>query len=117
MAIQPIDLQTLFTQIDKVGKDQSVHREGAQLQASLLSARAERLEVERDHSVNEAQDTGQGGAERVKDRQGRRQNRRQDGKEAPAGDGEKAHTGGEGEEEDPRIIRDPCLGRHLDVSG
>ncbi|MDR1411271.1 MAG: hypothetical protein LBI91_03590 [Spirochaetaceae bacterium] len=113
MAIQPIDLQTLFTQIDKVGKDQSVHREGAQLQASLVNARAERLEVERDHSVNEAQDTGQGGAERVKDRQGRRQNQRQGGKEAPAGD--EAPQGGEGE--DPRVIRDPCLGQHLDVSG
>ncbi|MDR0451527.1 MAG: hypothetical protein LBH15_00625 [Treponema sp.] len=113
MALQPIDLQTLFTQIDKVGKDQSVHREGAQIQASLLSARAERLETERDHSVNEAQDTGQGGAERVTDRQGRRQNRQQGGKEA--GDGEKAPVAGEGGE--PRVIRDPCLGQHLDLSG
>ncbi|MDR2786294.1 MAG: hypothetical protein LBB83_10315 [Treponema sp.] len=112
MAIQPIDLQALFTQIDKVGKDQSVHREGVQLQASLQTARVERLEVERDHSVNEAQDTGQGGAERVKDRQGRRQS----GKEFLAGDKPEA-AAAEEDEEDPRVIRDPCLGRHIDVSG
>jgi hypothetical protein len=116
VAIQPIDLQTLFTQIDKVGKDQSVHREGVQLQASLQAARVERLEVERDHSVNEAQDTGQGGAERVKDRQGQRQSRRQGGKEFLAGDRQEA-AAGEEDEEDPYVIRDPCLGRHLDVSG
>ncbi|MDR2246003.1 MAG: hypothetical protein LBE17_04910 [Treponema sp.] len=112
MAIQPIDLQTLFTQIDKVGKEQSVHREGAQLQASLQTARVERLEVERDHLVNEAQDAGQGGAERVKDRQSRRQG----GKEYLAGNKRDA-AAGEEDEEDPYVIRDPCLGRHLDVSG
>jgi hypothetical protein len=111
MAIQPIDLQTLFTQVDKVGKDQSAHREGAQLQASLQSARMERLEVERDHSVNEAQDTGQGGVERVKDRNGRKQG----GKEFLARD--KKEAGEEEEAADSRIIRDPFLGRNLDVSG
>jgi hypothetical protein len=113
MAIQPIDLQTLFTQVDKVGKDQSAHREGAQLQASIRSARVEQLEVERDHSVNEAQDTGQGGAERVKDRNGRRQG----GKEFLTRDKKEAVDGEEEEEADPRIIRDPCLGKNLDVSG
>jgi hypothetical protein len=114
MAIQPIDLQTLFTQIDKVGKDQSVHREGAQLQASLQSARVERLEVERDHSVNETRDTGQGGVEYIKDRHGRRRG----GKESPAGNKQGAAAGGgEDEEAASRVIQDPCLGRHLDVSG
>jgi hypothetical protein len=111
MAIQPIDLQTLFTQIDKVGKDQSVHREGAQLQASLQAARVERLEVERDHSVNEARDTGQGGAEHVRERQGRRQG----GKEFFAEDEPEAADAEE--DGDPHVIRDPCLGKHIDVSG
>jgi hypothetical protein len=112
VAIQPIDLQTLFTQIDKVGKDQAAHREGAQLQASLQTARVERLEVERDHLVNEAQDTGQGGAERIKERQGRRQG----GKEFLTGNKPEA-AAAEEDEENPHIIRDPCLGRHIDVSG
>jgi hypothetical protein len=112
VAVQPIDLQTLFTQIDKVGKDQSVHREGVQLQASLQTARLERLEVERDHSVNEAQNTGQGGAERVKDRQGRRQG----GRKFPA-EGRPEAAADEKDGEDPHVIRDPCLGKHIDVSG
>jgi hypothetical protein len=113
MAIQPIDLQTLFTQVEKVGKDQSAHREGAQLQASLRSAQVERLEVERDHSVNEAQDTGQGGVERVKDRNKR--GRRQGEKEFLTRDKQEAAE--EEEDADSRIIRDPYLGKNLDVSG
>jgi hypothetical protein len=111
VAIQPIDLQTLFTQIDKVGKEQSVHREGVQLQASLQAARLERLEVERDHSVNETRDAGQGGAEHTRERQGRRQG----GKESFAND--KPEVDAAEENEDPHIIRDPCLGKHIDVSG
>jgi hypothetical protein len=113
MAILPIDLQTLFTQIDKVGKDQSVHREGAQLHASLQNARVERLEVQRDHSVNEAQNTGQGGVEYIKDRRGRRRG----GQESAAGNKQGADVDGEDEDASNHVIQDPCLGRHLDVSG
>ncbi|MDR3337013.1 MAG: hypothetical protein LBT16_07400 [Treponema sp.] len=110
MAIQPIDLQTLFTQIDKVGKDQSVLREGHQIQSALQSARLEQRELQRDHSVNETQDTGQGGAGRVNERPSRRRN----GKEFLTKEGEDNE---EGEDEDPSVIRDPYLGRNLDVSG
>jgi hypothetical protein len=113
MAVQPIDLQTLFTQIDKVGKDQSVHREGAQIQASLQSVRVERLGVERDHSVNEAQGTGQDGAERIKDRRGRQRG----GKESPPGSRAGNKQGSLAGEDGEAVIRDPCLGRLLDVSG
>jgi hypothetical protein len=38
MAIQPIDLQTLFTQMDKVAKQKSAEKEGLVLQQSLQGA-------------------------------------------------------------------------------
>ena len=38
MAIQPIDLQTLFTQVDKVGKAQSAQREGLAVQQAIQGA-------------------------------------------------------------------------------
>jgi hypothetical protein len=113
MAIQPIDLQTLFTQMDKVGKDQSVLREGHQIQSALQSARLEQQELQRDHSVNETQDTGQGGTGRVNDRPSRKRN----GKEFLTKNGREGEGGEEGEDEDPSVIRDPYLGRNLDVSG
>jgi hypothetical protein len=109
MPIQPIDLQTLFTQLDRVGRDQSALKEGAQLQASVQSAQIQKKTDEKAHTVNETRDTGEGGTEQIKERQGR----------SPAGGGGRGRGGSRGEEEDvpPDIIRDPDLGRNLDVSG
>ena len=109
MAIQPIDLQTLFTQIDKVGRNQAQMREGLQLQASLQQVESQKKAEEHVQSVNEAQDMGFGTAQ-IKD--------------------ENSHTGqheheakyeDKTEEEEPlpknAFFRDPALGRNIDISG
>jgi hypothetical protein len=108
MAIQPIDLQTLFTQLDKVAKIQSDQREGAALHQSIQGAQLQRRTEENIKAVNEAQNMGEDGAEKVKDR------------------GAQAHDGGKGkkkEEEKPQqeeakaaVIHDPSLGRNIDIS-
>jgi len=108
MAIQPIDLQTLFTQMDKVAKIQSDQREGAALHQSIQGAQLQRRTEENIKAVNEAQNMGEDGAEKVKDR------------------GAQAHDGSKGkkkEEEKPQqeevkaaVIHDPSLGRNIDIS-
>jgi hypothetical protein len=108
MAIQPIDLQTLFTQLDKVGKSQANQKEGLQLQQALQDVRVQQKTEERIRSVNESQDTGEG-AEGIKDRSPRNQN---DQEPPPRGSRE-----GEDAEEERPVIRDPNLGRNIDVSG
>ncbi|MDR1575700.1 MAG: hypothetical protein LBS37_06820 [Treponema sp.] len=111
MAIQPIDLQALFTQVDKVGKAQSAQREGLAVQQALQGVQLQRKTEEHIQEVNEAQDSGDG-AEKVNDR-GQRQ-------DSPAkGKGEKGEgPAKEGEEEaaQPSVIRDPRLGRNIDIS-
>jgi hypothetical protein len=113
MAIQPIDLQTLFTQIDKVGKNLASQREGLQIQQSLQGIQMQQRTEEQIQSVNQTQDTGEGGAERVKDRKGGRSG------EEPAR--EEGREAGEAEEAAPAerayIIRDPGLGQNIDLSG
>jgi hypothetical protein len=111
MAIQPIDLQTLFTQLDKVGKNQVNQKEGLQIQQALQGDQIRRKTEERIHSVNEPQDTGQG-AEGIKDRSSRK---RQD--QEPAEPETASGTPGDPEGEDPSVIRDPALGKNIDVSG
>jgi hypothetical protein len=108
MPIQPIDLQTLFTQLDKVGKNQSLQKEGAQLQAAVQSAQLQKKTEEKAHTVNETRDTGEG-TEQIKDRPGR-------GRSGGGYYRGREHTE---DEEDPStdFIRDPDLGRNLDVSG
>jgi hypothetical protein len=111
MAIQPIDLQTLFTQMDKVGKAQSDQKEGLHLQQSLQGMANQKKIEEKIQSVNEAQDSGEG-AERIKDKPRRKRqhsNRPEDRTSADDGD--------DGGNDRPEIIQDPDLGRNIDVSG
>jgi hypothetical protein len=113
MAIQPIDLQTLFAQMDKVGKTQANQREGLQIQQSLQQVESQRKAEEQVQSVNEAQDMGDE-AEQIKDDAGRRQRQDQDGGRRASSE-EEEEPGEKGE--DPGLIRDPSLGRNIDISG
>ena len=110
MAIQPIDLQALFTQLDKVGKNQAIIRDGQQIQDSLQHLQSQRKLEENVRSVNEAQNMGEE-AGKIKDEgkgqeyQGGTKKRQDDSEEAPP------------VEEKRGLIRDPTLGRNIDISG
>jgi hypothetical protein len=111
MALQPIDLQTLFTQLDKVGKAQSAQREGLAAQQAIQGAQLQRKTEERIQEVNQAQDAGDG-AEKVKDR-GQR------GQEGSGGEGKKKEDLAEDDAnvgKQPMVFRDPSLGRNIDIS-
>jgi hypothetical protein len=112
MAIQPIDLQTLFTQLDKVGKDQTAQKEGVQIKQALQGDQIQRKTDERIRSVNESQDMGEG-TEAVNDRSPRQHpgKEKQDLQgQAPAGEtGETSYN--------EEFFRDPDLGKNIDLSG
>ncbi len=60
MAITPIDLQAIFSQVDKVGKNQAAQKEGQALHQAIQGAQLERKNEEHIQQVNEAQNTGEG---------------------------------------------------------
>ena len=111
MAIQPIDLQALFTQLDKVGKTQAVMREGQQIQEALHQVQTQRKLEENVQSVNEAQDMGEE-AENIKDENGRGSPANQGGAR-----GKPEDASAQAENEKSELIRDPALGRNVDISG
>jgi hypothetical protein len=114
VAIQPIDLQALFSQLDKVGKLQANQKEGLQLQQAIQGAHVQQKTEERIQSVNESQDVSQG-PEKTKDRssrKGREDTERRDGQDE---DGEALDDAGPGA--NPSVIHDPALGKHVDLSG
>jgi hypothetical protein len=112
MAIQPIDLQALFSQLEKVGKVQAGQKEGLQLQQAIQGAHLQQKTEERIQSVNESQDVSQG-PEKVKDRSARKD--RDDAEREGATEDE---TPGAAENRaDPSIIQDPALGNYVDLSG
>jgi hypothetical protein len=108
--MQPIDLQTLFTQIDKVGRNQSLQKEGLQIQAALQQVQSQKKAEETVRSVNEAQNMADD-ASKIKDEESRQHNfyHGKENGEAPSGE----------EEDRPKdaLIRDPALGRNIDISG
>jgi hypothetical protein len=115
MAIQPIDLQTLFTQLDKVGKNQVSQKEGLHIQQALQNIQIQKKTDEQILSVNETQDTGEG-SQRVKDR-GPRKKGEEPGEREEGGAGEGESGENDGTEHKVYIIRDPALGKNIDVSG
>ena len=109
MAIQPIDLQALFTQLDKVGKNQNMLKDGHHIQETLQQVQIQKKMEENVQAVNEAQDMGEG-TEKIKEDSGR-------GAHAKQGNAKQEKDDAAAEEEKPELIRDPALGRNIDISG
>jgi hypothetical protein len=112
MPIKPIDLQTLFSQLDRVGREQSAGKDGAAIQGAVHGAAMQKRAEERARSVQKAPDSDESESAKVSaDGEGGAGT----GGEAPAGEGEK-----EGDREgkpEIEIIRDPGLGTKVDLSG
>jgi hypothetical protein len=99
----------MFSQLDKVGKNQAAQKEGLTVQQALQNVQMQKKTEEHIQSVNEAQDTGEG-AEKIDDQSGRKNNAGEEGEDR------EEHEAGEAEA-DPVVIRDPALGRNIDISG
>ncbi|MDR2597181.1 MAG: hypothetical protein LBC76_07675 [Treponema sp.] len=107
MAITPIDLQTLFTQIDKVGKTQAAQKEGLALQQSMQAVQLQKKTNEHIQQINEAQNTGEG-AEKINDHGGGSgQNQKKSGKKKEQEEEEK---------DTASVLNDPSLGNKIDIS-
>ncbi len=108
MPLLPIDLQTLFSQTNQVGKEQIVQKEATPLAQSLQGSQMVQKTEQRDNDVNETQHQEEG-PEQVKAR-----TRRESG-----GRREKGSRGKPAAKPAPRkdVFRDPELGRNIDVTG
>ena len=106
MAIAPIDLQTLFTQLDKVGRAQAAQREGQALHQAIQGVQIQKRTEEHIQQVNEAQNTGEG-AEKVGDRWQKKNG---------GGKNEKNKKDAQEEENQVSVLRDPSLGNTIDIS-
>ncbi|MDR1933341.1 MAG: hypothetical protein LBQ57_11050 [Spirochaetales bacterium] len=110
MAIQPIDMQVLFSRLNQLGKEQAEQRDG-QLHTQLVQgAELVKRAEQQEHSVTGARETEGEDVRHVKD-----ENRRQQqGKKSDAG-----KKRGEDKEETPRqeVLTEAYLGKKIDISG
>ncbi|MCL2720342.1 MAG: hypothetical protein FWD47_03265 [Treponema sp.] len=106
MAITPIDLQTIFSQVDKVGRTQVAQKEGQALSQSIQGNEIQRKTDENIRQVNEAQDLGDG-TDKVRDR---------DQKQNSGSRNDKRKQEEKENEEKKSVLRDPVLGNKIDIS-
>lgn len=107
MPILPIDVQTMLSQLDQVGKEHAARKEGAPQAQSLQALELVRQAEQSDHSVNQTRDMGEGPDKVEDERERARQRKHSRSREGRAG----------GRPEDSPIIEDPELGRHIDLTG
>jgi len=106
MPILPIDLQTMFSHINQVGKEQAIQNEKMpQNQALQGQALVEKIK-DKDSTVNETEDVGQGVDKLKNQAKGKQQKRG------------KQHKDEDEKEKDTIVVyKDPNLGQHIDISG
>jgi hypothetical protein len=110
MALLPIDLQTLFTQSNKVGQEQAAQKDASPLAQSLQASQTAQKTAQRDTAVNETRQQDDG-AESVKDRT-RRGTERKRGRREPKGKESPVEPAPAAD-----VVTDPALGRTIDITG
>lgn len=112
MGMLPIDLQTLYTQLDKIGKSQIQQQLAAQaVQESQIAANKKKAELKL-KSVQEL-DLGKENVGSIHDQEA----------DNVTSDSENQHNSPDTATEDAvpqkerEIITDPALGAHIDISG
>jgi hypothetical protein len=112
VAIQPIDLQTLYSQLEKIGKTQ-IQQQAAAQAARDSEIQANRNDAEQKMKTVQQTDAGDEKVGMVHERDGS-----SGSKSSPEGSGgKKTEKNEEIAEPEKEIIRDPALGSHIDISG
>ena len=109
MPMLPIDLQTLFSNLNQVSKDQSVQKDEAVLQQSLAGTQIVKKSEENDNSVNVTREI-EDGVEKIKEVD---KKKKANAKNKKNRKGKDDHNQEQGKE----IMTDPLLGHHIDITG
>jgi hypothetical protein len=111
MPLLPIDLQTMFSQMARVGTEQAMQRDVPPLYQAAQAAELVKRAEQEDKSVNQPRQTGEG-PEKVKERNPRGERGKPQGR---AGKAAKTQEAAPAPKRD--VVEDPALGHHVDLVG
>jgi hypothetical protein len=114
MPLLPIDLQTMFSQMSQIGREQAVQKEVPPQYQAVQAEQIVRRTEHDDKAVNQAREPEEG-PERVKE-QGRRRRRRGSPPERGRKGGGPAPVEGQ-QPERRQVFEDPALGHNVDLVG
>jgi hypothetical protein len=104
----PIDLQTIFAQMNEVGRGEAAQRQVAPEAQALQASQIVRQTEERDNSVNESQQVSEG-PEAIKEEEQR-------GERRGAAERERRKKKSAESQAEAEVFKDPDLGHHIDVT-
>lgn len=107
MSLQPIDLQTLFSQLSQVSREQAALRDGLIQNQAVVGSEIVRKSEQEQHSVTESDEVADG-PENVHDDD--------EGQKKGEGQKERKRKGSE-EDQKREVFREPYLGKNVDLSG
>jgi hypothetical protein len=107
MSIKPIDLQTLFAQLEQVGRGQSADRDGQAIKQAVQGAAAQQKQTEDAKGIQKPEAPGEG-AEKIRDREAW---------QGQGGEEKQEMSNKKKSSDEAEVITDPELGGHVDVSG
>ncbi|GMO41392.1 MAG: hypothetical protein Ta2B_21210 [Termitinemataceae bacterium] len=111
MALQPLDLQLLFSQLDTISKEVSSQKEGAALKKSIDNLRTDQLHEIKDKAVQETKDEGLEKLSDEKQKDLTRKNPKQSQGKTVALKNKTADT------KSLHTVKDPDIGNYIDFSG
>jgi len=105
MAITPLDLQTVFVRLNEVSKQQSHSQHASALQQELEARKLVEQELQKNSTVPGTQEDQESG--KVEEEEDRNQG------------GDKKQGSPRETRENPKkeIVKDPEMGKHIDISG
>jgi hypothetical protein len=110
MPLLPIDLQTMFSQMTQVGKEQAALKDTAPQYQFAQATQIVKKTEQADNTVNQSRELGEGPDKVKEGEQGRRRRPGRRGRQA-------ADDGQHPEGEQRQVFSDPDLGHHVDVVG
>jgi hypothetical protein len=106
MAMQPIDLQILFSQLDSVAKDASAQKDGLTLRAAINASTLEKKNGEKSRTVNELRDSGE-----------ELETLNSEKKQSAEKNTERKFAQKSGDQNYRPFFQDPSLGNYIDIKG
>jgi hypothetical protein len=108
MAFLPIDLQTMFSNLNQVSKEQSVQKDEVPVQQNLQGQEIAKKTEENDSSVSETHHLGDG-VDKISEEEKKKQAKEKKKQ------GKKSKSNAD-EDENKEVVKDPLLGHHIDVT-
>ncbi|GAB6089838.1 hypothetical protein [Spirochaeta dissipatitropha] len=107
MSLQPLDLQTLFSRMNQIGRDQAAMKNAEVHSQEAAGREIEQKTAQKSHSVQQSEEI-QDGPEKVHDDDEAKNEHRQ---------GFQKRQTKEDEDEQKAALKDPDLGQNIDFTG